>query len=172
MSRDSQVLVKVGRVGLCRPATRAARLFSGEWVPPGGVPGGWVPGLLRCRTALLAGMHVARRSVRLSPPLSAHHGDASCRTVWRRALSPLPRLRSSIWPAPSIVSRNVRIREARMVVCRSVILVYRGNIAREKAIDVTSIGLGGAGRRDVIGPAVPITVFGRHVCGIVGSWGR
>lgn len=54
-----------------------------------------------------------------------------------------------------------------MVVCRCVILVYRRDIAGEEAIDVPSIGLGGAGRRDVIGPAVPITVFGRHVCGVV-----
>jgi hypothetical protein len=60
-----------------------------------------------------------------------------------------------------------------MAVCWCVILVYRGDVAREKAIDVPGIRLGGAGRRDVIGPAaVPITVFGRHVCGVVGGYGR
>jgi hypothetical protein len=60
-----------------------------------------------------------------------------------------------------------------MAVCQPFLLVYRRNVTRQEAIDMLGVGLGGAGRRDFFGPAVPIAVFGRHVCGVVrDQWRR
>jgi hypothetical protein len=70
------------------------------------------------------------------------------------------------WPVGSSISQSVGAWDARMVrVCWPVIFVYRGNIPRQEAIGAPGgIGLRGAGRRDFIGPAVPIAVLGRHGC--------
>jgi len=59
-----------------------------------------------------------------------------------------------------------------MVVFRSIILIYRRDVARQKAVDMGGIRLWGAGRRDFVGSAVPIAVFGRHVCGVARDVGQ
>jgi hypothetical protein len=133
--------------------------------------GGRVPGLLRRRTALPR-VWITRRGIRLSPALSAHHGDVSRAALRWRALGPLAGLRD-IWPVGSAISRNVGIWDSGMArVCWAIVFVYWRHVAGEEAIDAPGIGLRGAGRRDFIGPAVPIAVFGRHVCCVVRTQGR